>query len=99
MEVTSTVEPKVFKTHDPMYFRNYYKQHYAQEVNCPHCNKTLTKGKLTRHIRTNKTCLLARAQAELKQLKSQPEDEVTESPTEPPLNLTWMVDARTARKL
>jgi len=94
--------PKVYKTHDPEYFNKYYREHFAVKVNCPHCNKSVSRAKLPRHIRHTKTCLLLRAQAELRQLKGEPEtpppsDE--EPPKSPPLDIKWMVDAKTARKL
>jgi hypothetical protein len=101
METTATtiVEPKVFKTHDPQYFSKYYREHYSVKVHCPHCNKQLTKGKLTRHINTNNACLLLRAQAELEAIKGKPKEEVPEPPEHPPLDVKWMVSPRIARKI
>ena len=95
---TTVVEPKVFKTHDPQYFNKYYREHYSVRVHCPHCNKQLTKGKLTRHVRTNMACLLLRAQTELQAIKGVPE-EVVEPSEQPPLDIKWMVSPRVARKI
>ena len=95
-----TPVPKVYKTHDPEYFNNYYKEHFAVKVNCPHCSKQVSRAKLPRHIRMTKSCLLLRAQAELKQLKGEPEEpEQVEAPEAPPLDVKWMVCPKVARKL
>ena len=103
-----TKEPKVYKTHDPDYFNKYYREHFAVKVLCPHCSKSVSRAKLPRHIRHAKTCLLARAQAELRQLKGEPEKppeeeqektEELEPPEYPPLDVKWMVDSKTARKI
>ena len=99
MESKEPKEPKVYKTHDPDYFNKYYREHMAIKVPCPHCNKPITRSKMPRHVRMTKYCLLLRAQAELKQLKGEADEpEQVEAPEAPPLDVKWMVDARTARR-
>ncbi len=34
---------------DPKYFTNYYHAHLAQVIDCPKCNKGISKQKLKRH--------------------------------------------------
>jgi len=106
MENTEPQEYKC-KTHDPKYFLNYYYAHLAIKIPCPHCNKSVSRSKMPRHIRTTQSCLLLRAQKELRKLKGEPEtpepetakeEPVEEPPEYPPSDVKCMVDAETARR-
>ena len=95
-----TKPARIYKTHDPEYYNNYYREYYAVKINCPHCERPVSRAKLPRHMRMTKACLLLRAQAELKQLKGEPEQpEKVEVPEAPALDVKWMVCPKVAKKL
>ena len=38
---------------DPQYFNRYYKEHLAQQINCPLCSALVSKAKMKRHQSRN----------------------------------------------
>ena len=47
--------PKTNLLKDPMYFTNYYRQHYSYRTTCPECNNpNVLHTNILRHLRTNK---------------------------------------------
>ena len=41
-------------TKDPKYFISYYHKHLAEQIECPKCNKQISKQKLKRHQQTKR---------------------------------------------
>jgi hypothetical protein len=41
-------------TKDPKYFTNYYHKHLSEQIECPNCNKKISKQKLKRHQQTKR---------------------------------------------
>ena len=41
-------------TKDPKYFTNYYHKHLSEQIECPKCNKKISKQKLKRHQQTKR---------------------------------------------